>query len=868
MSLNRLLTLLLGAISVPAAASDALAVTLPWFGEVSLPQETASTLGMLLILLGCAVAGVLSFRAQSARAVLGPAATREPDAPATDAPEPKRPDARATAREEAGEDAQRRSAAAADEAPSDTPAHSPPALVLLTNDGSDQEEREPATAATDEASDADERTRVGAETALHCLVSVARQHGVELSVERLQHVHAIGEQAVTTTKLTRIARAEGLRARAATLTWSDISSLDDAYPVIVQLTNGNWVEVVGVTPDGDIGVRDPLATSPEPFIVPRSRFEALWRGTTLLVKAGRRLAGGAHKFGLGWFMPLFAREWRLFADVAVAAVVLYALALVMPVFFQLVIDKVLVHESYATLYVLAGGAAAALVFEAAFNFLRRFLLLYATNRTDIRVSTKTFSHLLSLPVSFFEQSSAGVLVKHMQQSSRIRDFLAGRLFLTLLDSLSLFVFLPLLLMYSVKLTLVVLAFTFAIALTVALLVSPYRRRLKKLYEVEAERQALLVETMHGMRTLKSLAMEPNQGRVWDDRSAESVSMRFRVERLSAAANAITGLLEKMMGLAIVGLGALAVFSGDMTIGALVAFNMLASRVSGPLVQMVTMMHEYQEVALSVKMLGEIMDRKSERDDASPGMQPELRGEIEFESVGFRYGEDGPPALDDVSFTIPEGSLFGLVGRSGSGKTTLTRLIQGLYPIQQGLVRIDGYDVRELDLVHLRRNIGVVLQDNFLFKGSVRDNISRARPGASMDEIAHAARLAGATEFIERLPRGFDTMLEENAANLSGGQRQRLAIARALITDPKILIFDEATSALDPESERIIRDNLRRIAQGRTVIIVSHRLSTLVDCSAILVVDRGRIADIGRHEQLLTRCTTYRHLWNQQMKFSA
>ena len=573
-------------------------------------------------------------------------------------------------------------------------------------------------------------------------------------------------------------------------------------------------------------------------------------------------------FGFRWFIPELLRQKRLFAEVAIAALMLYALGLVVPIFFQLVIDKVLVHESFTTLYVLVIGVAIALVFDAVFTFLRRYLLLYATNKIDIRIATRTFAHLLRLPITFFERISAGVLVKHMQQASRVREFLTGRLFLTALDAISLFVFVPVLFFYSAKLTFLVLGFAAAIAVVIALLVGPFRRRLYALYQAEALRQGLLVESVHGMRTVKSLSIEPLQKRVWDDRSAQAVAMRFRVEKISATAQSVTGLLEKLMSVAIIGFGALDVFNGVMTVGALVAFNMLAGRVSGPLVQIVTMVHEYQEIALAVQMLGEVMNQRPERDDARTGLRPQLTGLIEFENVTFRYGAESAPALDNVSFTIPAGSVFGIVGRSGSGKTTLTRLIQGLYPIQQGLLRIDGFDARELDLVHLRAGIGVVLQDNFLFRGTVRDNIACVKPDASFEEVAQAARLAGADEFIERLPRGYDTALEENAENLSGGQKQRLAIARALITDPRLMILDEATSALDPESEAIIRENLRRIASGRTVIIVSHRLSMLADADAILVLDRGRTSDIGRHEQLLARCATYRQLWSQQTRQAA
>ncbi|MBZ9790166.1 peptidase domain-containing ABC transporter [Rhizobium sp. 3T7] len=705
-------------------------------------------------------------------------------------------------------------------------------------------------------------------TNLHCLALVARHHGVDLSPERLQHDYAVDERPVEVRQLLRMAKDAGLRARQISLNWSSLLQLGEAFPVLAELENGNWVVIAGPAmgeEEAKIRVLDPLAERPDFILLNEEQFTRSWRGSVVMLKRNFSLNDADQPFGFRWFIPEIIKQRSFFRDVALAAIVLYGLGLMTPIFFQLVIDKVLVHQSYATLTVLTIGIAIALVFDAAFSFLRRYLLLYATNRIDIRIATRTFGHLLNLPIALFEQASAGVLVKHMQQTGRIREFLTGRLFLTLLDGVSLLVFIPILLLYSVKLTLVVIGFAALVGLVVMLLVGPFQRRLQALYKAEGDRQALLVETVHGMRTVKSLALEPRQRRAWDDYSAQSISVRFRVDKISTVAQSMTGLLEKLMSVAIIGLGALDVFSGAMTIGALVAFNMLAGRVSGPLVQIVTMVHEYQEVALSVRMLGEIMNQRPEQAGRGRGIRPHLRGNIEFDKVTFRYGPDGPPALDDVSFSIPAGSVFGVVGKSGSGKTTITRLIQGLYQNQQGIVRMDGYDSREIDLVHLRTSTGVVLQDNFLFRGTVRENIAAAKPDASIEEIMEVARIAGAEEFIERLPRGFDTMLEENASNLSGGQKQRLAIARALITDPKLLILDEATSALDPDSETIIRQNLSQIAAGRTVVIVSHRLSTLVDADAILVVERGKIADIGRHDQLVTRCMTYRHLWSQQMR---
>ena len=713
---------------------------------------------------------------------------------------------------------------------------------------------------------------VATQTALQCLVKLGTHHGLDLSVEGLRHAYAVDDRSISPALLLKIAKKAGLRARATRLSWNDFVVLDGAFPALVPLTNGNWVIALGLSrdPAGEttLDILDPLAERPEPLIISRASFCDQWGGDVILIKRNNENLNHPQSFGFRWFIPELLRERRLFADVAVAAILLYALGLIIPIFFQLVIDKVLVHETFTTLYVLAVGVVIALVFDSIFNFLRRYLLLYATNKIDIRVATKTFGHLLSLPNAFFEHISAGVLIKHMQQAGRVREFLTGRLFLTMLDALSLFVFLPILALYSVKLTCLVLAFTAISGAVVALLMGPFRRRLYRLYRAESERQALLVETVHGMQTVKSMAMEPIRGRSWDERCASAITTRFSVETISAVAQAVTGFLEKLMTVGIIVIGAVLVFSGDMTIGALVAFNMLANRVSGPLVQIITMVHEYQEVALAVQMLAEVMNQKPEQADKAEGLRPGFKGQIEFENVSFRYGAEGPKALEDISFSIPAGSVFGIVGRSGSGKTTLTRLISGLYPTQEGVLRIDGYDLRELDLAHLRKNLGLVLQDSFLFRGTVRDNIACIKRGASFAEVALAARNAGADEFIERLPRGYDTMLEENGSNLSGGQKQRLAIARALIADPRILIFDEATSALDSESEAIIRRNLKRIAEGRTVIIVSHRLSMLSDANTILVIDRGRIVSLGRHDQLLSRCTIYRHLWNQQMRQTA
>ena len=398
------------------------------------------------------------------------------------------------------------------------------------------------------------------------------------------------------------------------------------------------------------------------------------------------------------------------------------------------------------------------------------------------------------------------------------------------------IFLPLLFTYSVTLALIVLGFTLAIGSVIAVLLPTFRERLDRLNLAEGKRQGLLVETIHGMRTVKALAIEPTQRKNWDQMSAEAINAHFRVSRLAISGNMVTDILGKMMPIVIIFIGAQGVF--DQTI------------------------NEYQSTALSIRMLAEIMDRPPEG-HSSGGLRPRLQGQITFEDVTFRYPGGSVNALDHTSFTIPAGSVIGIVGRSGSGKTTLTKLIQGLYSIQEGLVRFDGVDAREIDLAHLRRQIGVVLQENFLFRGTIRENLTLTKPDATPEEIVAAAQAAGADEFIERLPRGYDTLLEENGSNLSGGQKQRLSIARSLLAKPNILILDEAASALDPESEAIFIRNLSQIAVGRTVVMISHRVSTLVNANLILVMQQGRLSDAGTHKELLARCETYQQLWNQQ-----
>jgi subfamily B ATP-binding cassette protein HlyB/CyaB len=701
-------------------------------------------------------------------------------------------------------------------------------------------------------------------TTLQCLTAIAQHHGLQVNPERLIHDYALGAEEPSSAMLLRMAGSLGLKAKAKQLPVGRLLGQKGVFPLIARMKDGNSVIVVGAAPEGGgLAVLDPLGDLGAVVMLDSAAFDARWSGEAIFLKRVRGASDARQPFGLRWFLPEIMLQKKVFRDVAIAALAMQFLALGSPIFFQLVIDKVLVHHSIATLWVLAAGIGIALLFESTFGFLRQLLTLWASNKIDIRLTRRAFSHLLSLPIDFFETTSAGVLVRHMQQLEKIRAFLTGRMFFTALDCMALVIVLPILFSYSFKLALIVLLFTFLISGIVAVLVPTFQRRLNALYSAEGARQALLVETIHGMRTVKALAIEPTQRRGWDERSAHAMNMHFRVGQISITGNAVTDFLGKLLPIVIIVVGAQDVFDQTLTVGALIAFQMLSGRVSGPLISLVGLINEYQETALSVRMLGEVMNRAPEGRHGGGGLRPELRGNITFDNVVFRYPGATNNALDRASFTIEQGSVVGIVGRSGSGKTTITKVIHGLYNIQEGLIRFDGVDAREIDLSHLRRQIGVVLQENFLFHGTVRDNIAATCPEATFEQIVEAAQAAGADEFIERLPQGYDTMLEENASNLSGGQKQRLSIARALVSSPRILVLDEAASALDPESEAIFIRNLSRIAVGRTVIMVSHRLSTLVNADTILVMQRGQLMDAGKHQELLSRCSTYSQLWNQQ-----
>jgi ATP-binding cassette, subfamily B, bacterial HlyB/CyaB len=718
----------------------------------------------------------------------------------------------------------------------------------------------PEAAAPERAGDA----LVACETGFSCLFRLGVQNAVYADIGAVRRRNLVDGPTLPIARLAALAGEFGLSAQRARLDWQALHTRPFAHPLVLILANSNAVILMGVRRGGaaEVAICDPLFRDGEIFFLSRAELEKSWRGETLIVAPLPPSREDA-KFGFSWFTRKLFAERRLIRDVVIAALAMHLIALSVPIFFQILVDKVVPNQAFSTLYTITAGVFVLVLFDGGFNYMRNYLLAFITRKLDHVIATDTIAHLLTLPIDYFHANPSGVTAYKLQEANNVRDFLASRLFNTFLDFMSVVIFLPVLLIYSWQLTLIVLAVSAIAFVALAVMSREFRLKLRDVNDIEGRRKAFLFEILNGIDTIKTLALEPRSLLRWRRFTDEAAAKTLTLDHTAARARSVIMSLERGMSVGIGALGALFVLSDKMTVGALIAFNMLGLRLAQPLIQASGLMQEYQKAVLSLKLLAQLMQTKPE--PASGQLAPTVHGHIEFEDVTFHYPGSATPAVKDISLTIEPGQIVGIVGRSGSGKTTITRLLQGLYRPQTGLIKIDGQDLKELDLAHLRTQIGVVLQENFLFRGTVRDNIAVTKPTASLDEVMRAAQVAGAHEFIQRLSHGYATMLEEGAANLSGGQRQRLAIARALIHAPPVLVFDEATSSLDPESEAIVQQHLAGIAQGRTIVIVTHRLSFVARADMIVVVDQGRIVQAGRHETLLRGCLPYNQLWAQQAR---
>jgi ATP-binding cassette, subfamily B, bacterial HlyB/CyaB len=688
------------------------------------------------------------------------------------------------------------------------------------------------------------------------LVLLLRFHGIGADPAQIRHRYG-DDFAVP--EMLRCAKEFGLKARSYRSNWPRL--LKTPLPAIAVLRDGTFL-LLGKASKDQVLVQNPLM--PRPAFMSRAEFEAAWDGQLVLMAGRAALAELTRRFGISWFVGAIHKYRHLLTEVLAASFFLQLFALVSPLFFQVVIDKVLVSHTLSTLDVLVIGLVTIAIFETILGILRTYLFSHTTNRIDVELGARLFRHLLALPISYFQARRVGDSVARVRELENIRTFLTSSALTLVIDLFFTIVFLAVMFLYSPLLTAVVVAaFPFYVGISVG--ATPlFRERLNEKFARGAENQAFLVESVTGVETLKSMAVEPQMQRRWEEQLAGYVAASFRVLTLGNTASQTVQLISKLVTAGILYLGAKLVIDGSLTIGELVAFNILAGRVSAPVLRLAQMWQDFHQARLSVSRLGDILNTPAEPTFSSGrAALPPIRGDVVLEHVTFRYRLDGPEVLHDVSFSIPAGQIVGIVGPSGSGKSTLAKLIQRLYVPESGRVLVDGVDIAGVDSAWLRRQLGVVLQENILFNRSIRDNIALAEPGMPIDRVIAAAKLAGAHDFILEMSDGYDAIVGERGSSLSGGQRQRIAIARALLCEPRILIFDEATSALDYESERIIQKNMDQIASGRSVFIVAHRLSTVRFADRILTLDRGRLIEDGTHDELVRTGGRYAMLYRLQ-----
>jgi subfamily B ATP-binding cassette protein HlyB/CyaB len=710
-------------------------------------------------------------------------------------------------------------------------------------------------------------------TWLRCLAIVGRSHGLNLTVTQLVKDNLLTSEDATAGEMLTCARQAGLKGRIVELGWSDLTRLKKALPAIIRLKTGGAMilgEVETKTAVHHVTLRDPDAEEGAEMTIDQIRLEEIWTGEVVLIRREYELLDEEKPFGWGLVMTLFLREKRLLADLVLGAIGLAILALTPMVFWRIMTGEVQPYHSFNTFTVLCIGTLILFAVEALLLYLRHYLLQIITARVDSRLSEYVFDRLLDLQIDYFERHPVGQIAHDIREADKIRRFINEQGFGTALDSLTLFMMLPVMFFFSPLLTCVVLGLSLLMVLFLVLMLPAVRRATGQVISAEVAKGTFLYQNLAGVRTVKSLALETRQRAIWDVLTVRVNDALFRSGNLQAVIQAVMRPMSQLSSSGALAIGVYIAMSSNnpVSVGDLFAFVILVGRVQGPIMQIAQLINQFDEAHIAVNTVNKLLSQPREEGRGGHGVRTPLQGQVEFARVRFKYQGALNYALDGVSFEVPVGWTLGVVGRSGSGKTTVTRLLQRLHSDYEGLIKIDGVDVREYDVAHLRRNLGVVLQENFLFSGTIRENITAAKPHATFDEMVRAARLAGAEEFIDRLPRGYETYIYEGSPNLSGGQRQRLAIARALILDPRILILDEATSALDPDSEAIVNENIRRIAQGRTVIVISHRLSSLVKSDAILVLERGKFEDVGTHDELLERCEIYRGLWLQQNRHLA
>jgi ATP-binding cassette subfamily B protein len=695
-----------------------------------------------------------------------------------------------------------------------------------------------------------------------CLVMIGNYWGKHFSINRLRDMTNVSRSGASLKAMATAAESLGFASRPVKATLDKLA--EQPLPAIAHWEGKHFIVVYEITKTRVI-VCDPALGQRS---LTKAQFQAGWSGYALLLQPTAVLQETQDEKTSFWkFYQIIKPHYWTLLEIFIASIFIQIFGLVTPVFTQLMLDRVLVQRSMTTLNAVALGMIVFGLFGVAVNGVRQYLLFHTANRISLSLVVGFIQHTFRLPLSYFESRYVGDIVSRIQENQKIQRFLTGQTLSIFLDMLTLVVYLGLMISYSWQMTLFVLctvppSFILALAST-----SILRRISREIFNAGAEERSYLIESLTGIRTVRSLAIEHNVRWRWEELLNNLVKKGFNAQIISNRLQIIGGIIQIFVNTALMWYGATQVINGELTIGQLVAFNMLVGNVLSPFQRLSSLWNQLQEIVISTERINDVLESEPEEDLQTKPRKTlgTLRGHIQFQNVTFRYHpETKTNILENLNFEIQPEQMVALVGRSGSGKTTLSKLILGLYPPTEGKLFIDGCDITNVSLRSLRSQIGVVDQDTFLFGGTIRENIAIAHPDASFEEIVQAAKLAGADEFIQRLPLGYESQIGEGGGMLSGGQRQRLAIARALLGNPRLLLFDEATSHLDSESERIIQNNLKTILKGRTSVIIAHRLSTVRNADLILVLDQGVLVESGTHDELIAKKGHYYYLNQQQL----
>lgn len=695
-----------------------------------------------------------------------------------------------------------------------------------------------------------------------CLVMIGRHWGKRFSVNRVRDLTNANRSGASLRALAAAAETLGFTTRPVKASLDKLA--EQPLPAIAHWEGKHYIVVHEISKKRVI-VCDP-ALGQRSLTV--AEFNAGWTGHALLLQPTSELENAEEATNSLWqFFDLVKPHSQVLLEVFLASLLLQVFGLITPIFTQLLLDRVIVQGSTVTLTAICLGLIIFGFFSIIMNAVRQYLLSHTANRVSVALLVGFMKHTFRLPLSYFESRYVGDIVSRIQENQKIQSFLTGETLSIILDLFSIVIYLAAMFWYNQSMTFLVLLivppfFILALASTNIL-----RRMSREIFKAGAEENSYLIQSLTGIRSVRSMAIEQTVRWRWEELLNTLVKKGFKAQIINIRLQVISGSIDTLTSTGLLWYGAWLVINHQLTIGQLIAFNMLMGNVISPFKRLSVVWNQLQEIFISVERLNDVLEAKPEEDLLTSDRKSlgKLRSNIRFDNVTFRYHpESDINILENISFEIKPEQMIAVVGRSGSGKTTLSKLILGLYPPTDGKVLIDGHDINGISLRSLRTQIGVVDQDNFLFGGTIRENIGIAHPDASLEAITSAAHLAGADEFIQQLPMGYETQIGEGGGMLSGGQRQRLAIARALLGNPRLLIFDEATSNLDAESERIIQNNLKTILQGRTSLIIAHRLSTVRNADLILVLDRGVLVESGTHEDLIAKKGHYYYLNQQQL----